>query len=361
MQNAVPFDFFDFFDMVTGTSATITEKFIAIVHARQIARRNGESYLSRSKAQAAASVSDNTYQRAMPVVRLFLQDSQSKGRATVWTPRPEITVENVEEAILAMRDTPKVHPKTTPQNGVYPAEDTPQGGIGMPQNGVAPCPKLVGHKEQFKEEDSGTSLRSVPAGNDEPLDAKDVVWSNGLRWLGKASGKPDDKLKPLIGKWLKTLTYDELLHAMRSAKAARTGDPIGYIGTFVAQAKKVEHSVRREHGRLVVMNGFKAELEQILAGRDLQRSLDQIGGKIPIGVSGLELEARVRGLAVEIVERAAEQDRRYAAAVAQNAREGPSKSRAERQEESARDWLFADLDSRRAKGPAQPRIEEIEW
>lgn len=154
-HNGSPFDFFEFFDMVVNSSLSTAEKFIAIIHGRQIARRNGESYLSRAKAQTQASVSDNTYQRAMPAVRVVLQDERQKGKATVWRPRPDITSASIEEAILAMRGeadpTPKPSPKSIPQNGAYPAESAPKRGIGSPQNGVGVYPKMVGHKDQFKD------------------------------------------------------------------------------------------------------------------------------------------------------------------------------------------------------------------
>lgn len=176
-------------------------------------------------------------------------------------------------------------------------------------------PTLETRDQRLEKKEEETSLRSVP--DDAGLDSAQIVWGRGVEWLASASGVSAKKLRPLVGKWLKVLTFDELLSAMRSAAKAKTGDPIAYIGAFVASAKQAEHNVHRENGRIVVNNGFRIELETILEGRDLQRSLDLIAGKIPIGIVGIELETKVRSMAIEMVERVADQDRRYAAAAAE--------------------------------------------
>lgn len=138
------FDFFAFFDLVVGSSANTAEKLIALIHARQIARRNCESFLSRANVQVQASVADNTLQRALPVVRTFFTAEPRAGRATVYRPNPEITADSVEAAIQAMRVSPKkahTPKRTIPHDGVET----------IPQNGAYPSPKMGHHKDILKD------------------------------------------------------------------------------------------------------------------------------------------------------------------------------------------------------------------
>lgn len=228
-HNGAPFDFFEFIDTVLATSASAAEKLIAIVHGRQIARKNGESYLSRSRAQTAASVSDNTYQRALPVVRLFLQDVSSRGRATTWKQRSDITTESVEEAILALRNTPEVRPKSIPQNGA--------SSRGIPQNGVAPYPKMVGHKELFKDE---------------------VERPNGLL----SSALPNDAPRP-------SAIAKEAFSAFNET-AQRCGLPLAKAYTK-ARATALYHRVKEAGG----MDGFRAALANLEKSAFLQGNNDR--------------------------------------------------------------------------------------
>jgi hypothetical protein len=256
------------------------------------------------------------------------------------TDDPRLLIEQVAAEIMEMEGAPfpenqEVEPLPENPEVAKPEVDARQAisgesGSGESAQPLSALPDTANptrtNKRELQRKDTDTSLRSVSAGDDDTLDPKEVVWSNGLRWLAKATGDPEKRLRSVIGKWLKAVTFDELLHAMRSAKAAKTGDPIAYIWAIVEQAKQTEHAVRREKGRLVVMNGFKAEIETILAGYDLQESLDIIAGRIPIGLSGIELETKVRGLAREMVKRETQQDRRYANARADNARRAAESS-----------------------------------
>jgi hypothetical protein len=179
-------------------------------------------------------------------------------------------------------------------------------------------------EESSLRSDSAPSPSADAAAAEAELELDDpgkTIWSKCVPWLIEETGKPEPVIKRLVGKWQKTLTHHELLQAFRStakAKKANAGlDPVQYIGKIVSQAQAVmEERCRRENGRIVVVNGFKAEISDILAGRDLQRSLDRINGRIPQHVVGIDLEAKVRALAIELVDQSADQDRRYKAAAA---------------------------------------------
>lgn len=167
-----------------------------------------------------------------------------------------------------------------------------------------------------------TSLRSVShaadgdvdEGQDRVPDDKEIVWGKGVDWLCKKSGRPRKAVQPLMGKWLKVVTFTEMRSILRSAHDSRAVDPVSYVASIVEQARKANHNVRRENGRILVFNGFEAELSAMLKGGDLQLALTRLEGRIPMGIVGIELETRVRSGVAEQVARTEEQDRRYAAA-----------------------------------------------
>lgn len=184
-------------------------------------------------------------------------------------------------------------------------------------------------KDNIKDID--TSLRSVSHAAGGVLDPKELVWGPCLDWLVQASKRNRRTCASLIGKWAKTLTWEELHALFRSAYKSAPTDPISYIAAVVDSASKSLHNVRRENGRIKVFNGFAADLTAMLKGRDLQLAITQVEGRIPLHVIGLELETRVRSGIAEIVARSEEQDRRYAAAKASS-----EAVRATRQDDTSR-------------------------
>lgn len=186
-------------------------------------------------------------------------------------------------------------------------------------------------KSQIEEKDSSLRSESAPspsadvAPSEPELELDDPgkrVWGKCVPWLIEETGKPDRTIRPLVGRWQKTLTHHELLQAFRSAAKAKKAnpdlDPVAYIAKIVSEAKAVvEARCRRENGKIVVVNGFAAEIGDLLKGRDVQRTLDRINGKIPQHVVGIDLEAKVRSLAIELVDQEEGQDRRYLKAAAE--------------------------------------------
>jgi uncharacterized protein YdaU (DUF1376 family) len=240
---------------------------------------------------------------------------------------------------------------TKRENFKKPNENNESSSTDVPLRALATDSDLdleVKDSSSLRSDSAATASPAGTASDDRPADK--LVWGPCAEWMIKKTGKPDRTCKSLIGKWLKVVTHAELLAAFRSCREA-DADPGAYIGAIVSRAERVLlESCRRENGRLVVVNGFRAEIETILAGRDLQRSLDLINGKIGQAVVGVELEARVRSLAIEMVDRTAEQDRRYLAAAAQRAAESrPQPQRKHKLSESARALL--------AEGPIRPREE----
>lgn len=193
-----------------------------------------------------------------------------------------------------------------------PKQTTNQPPINHQSPTIQPPESNKGTREQERE---ASSLRSE--GPDVPgiETAKEIIWGKGLDWLKKNSFvKNEVKLRVRLGGWVKDYGDEAVLEAMRSAQKAKPGEPMSWMEKILRENDRADQHVKRQGGRLEVFNGFQAELSQILDGRDLRRSLDRIGGKIPVHVTGVELESRVRALAIELVDQTQDQDRRYAAA-----------------------------------------------
>lgn len=157
-------------------------------------------------------------------------------------------------------------------------------------------------KKSLEKEESSLRSDSPPAEAVEELTPERMIWGKCAQWLIRKTGKPDRQVKALIGKWLKIVTHVELLEHFRACRDSGA-DPIPYLTAIVMRAEKtLMERCRRENGRIVAVNGFKQELETLLGGRDLQRSLDRINGNIPQHIVGSNLEAKVRSEIIKLVD-----------------------------------------------------------
>jgi len=336
------FEFLRFFDLVVNSSASAIEKLTALVIGRHLDGRGDNAYPARKRIIQQASISLDSFKRAAPVVQVFLDPTPRRGRSTVYAAKP-VTATEVEEAILSltrMRDASRsksdahsaqvAHSTQVVGGTQHPTRAEP-GCTEPPRPGCTEPPHNEPRKKgsfsvteseiplSLSKEDSSLRSESTPAS---PADSGDdltddrVVWGACAKWLIETTGKSERSCKSLIGKWVKVLSYHELREAFRTCWRAKVADPVTYIAAIVSKAERTAlERCRRENGQLVVVNGFKADLEGILQGRDLQRSLAWINGKIPQSIVGPDLEARVKSLAIEMVDRVAEQDRRYASAI----------------------------------------------
>jgi hypothetical protein len=104
-------------------------------------------------------------------------------------------------------------------------------------------------QDRDRDKDPGSSLRSepaaVPAPPEQPSppnaldeDPKAVLFSAGLKWLAKETGKTEKSLRPLLGKMLADIGGDAhaaaLLGILRDAKREGKADPIGWIQRMIA-------------------------------------------------------------------------------------------------------------------------------
>jgi uncharacterized protein YdaU (DUF1376 family) len=170
-----------------------------------------------------------------------------------------------------------------------------------------------------QEKEEASSLRSEGAEAPAIETAAEIVWGKGMDWLRDNSFVGNEaKLRARVGGWVKDYGAETVLTVMRAAQKSKPGSVMTWMEKVLRENDRADQHVKRQGGRLEVFNGFQAELSQILGNRDLRRSLDRIGGKIPVHVTGVELESRVRALAIEMVDQAEDQDRRYQRAAAGN-------------------------------------------
>lgn len=85
-----------------------------------------------------------------------------------------------------------------------------------------------------KEIISGVGGHSEPNGSGAPgagapLNLRDVFYGHCLAWLAKNTDKPPDKLRSLIGSWIKAHGKLQTLAAFDEAEKERPIDPIGWI------------------------------------------------------------------------------------------------------------------------------------
>lgn len=104
---------------------------------------------------------------------------------------------------------------------------------------ATPLEKDQGEGKGREEEGNNSGLRP---GADAPTDdlgedAKKVLFSAGLAWLAKETGKPEKSMRPMVGKMLSDIGGDAhaglLLGIFRDAKAQGKGDPIGWIRAMI--------------------------------------------------------------------------------------------------------------------------------
>lgn len=96
-------------------------------------------------------------------------------------------------------------------NGGPDGADTPEGS-----NGQRPALSLV-------------KAAVGPDGADDALLLKDRIWGPCLDWLSARSGKPPDRLRPLVGKWISRHGEARVLEAMNTASVTVPLDPVSYI------------------------------------------------------------------------------------------------------------------------------------
>jgi uncharacterized protein YdaU (DUF1376 family) len=115
-------------------------------------------------------------------------------------------------------------------------------------NGHGPPEAFASPIEERREEESTSSLRSEASVSP---DARTLLFRNGLSELAALTGRPETKLRGVLGKWLRDADDDALriLALIAKAKQDRPADPIAWIeGHF---RRKPDPPRRDQFGRRV--------------------------------------------------------------------------------------------------------------
>lgn len=353
MSDAVGmFDFCELFDAIVDSSANAYEKLIALIIARHVGKGGEAAYPSRARILRKASCSMATFKRSQAALAAFFNAETCKGKSTLYAPKPAVTADEIEAAINLSRSQSRALTDT----GLSQDPVSVRAGsryLTEPEVGIPESPEKKPGKKQGKKKESSLRSDSPPATPDGELPLDDeatpdrLIWGNCAKWMAKKTGKTDKQVKSLIGRWLKVVTHAELHAAFRACRAAGA-DPETYISAIVFRAEKIAmESCRRENGRLVAVNGFRQELETLLQGRDLSRTLDRVNGSIPQHVVGLDLEAKVRSEVIKLVDIEMSWERR-------NGKSGPA-SFEEQRKQSATDWLLSRPLPEKRPEPAEER------
>lgn len=95
-------------------------------------------------------------------------------------------------------------------------------------------PRTIGPRKDSEANASGADAPCPPAETlapEQPADPRATIFREGLRWLAKASGRPESSLRSMIGKWIKARGDPEVCAAIVAAQQANIVQPIAWIET----------------------------------------------------------------------------------------------------------------------------------
>jgi len=159
---------------------------------------------------------------------------------------------------------------------------------------VTVCNDGNGRREESREDKKEDSVAKATAADAAPEpppdpspmdeDPKAILFSASLDWLSQATGKPADKLRPLIGKMLKGMGGDQhaaaLLGIFRDTYRERKADPIGWIQQMIAHRSRAGPEQRS--------NGTRGWVELVMA--DIEAD-ERHGGNSDSHINGGREEA----------------------------------------------------------------------
>ena len=116
------------------------------------------------------------------------------------------------------------------------------------QDGVASKPPM--HPEARSQKDTVEAGASTSADNAAPRqshDLKSEIFGTCLRWLATATGKPEVKLRPAIGRLCSQYGDGPTLETLEACARAGPVDPLGWIHARL-NGKATHHGNRTHHG-----------------------------------------------------------------------------------------------------------------
>lgn len=131
----------------------------------------------------------------------------------------------------------------TPEWRIYVGIDKPIPEPPPPEQASFPG---NGEKSPLMEDEGGNS-EPIGSGADDPPSVTSVVFGAGLAWLKKASGKPDDQCRSLLGKWRKQLGDEALIAALGRAQREGVIDPAAWM-TKAVEAHQAQRGPPKRQG-----------------------------------------------------------------------------------------------------------------
>lgn len=172
MAEEAVFDFFQLFDAIVNSSASTTEKLLALVIGRHIGRGGQAAYPSRARLTELASCSLNTFKRSQAALRAFFEAEERRGKATKYTPKPAVSAAEIEAAIAAIRSeggpkmrppSPATRPQDEPRVGPTTSPAPEWAHLSRAQSEATNGPTVRPQKDSLKEEKEIPPV-SPPAG-----------------------------------------------------------------------------------------------------------------------------------------------------------------------------------------------------
>lgn len=118
-----------------------------------------------------------------------------------------------------------------------------------------------------------TNNLSEPSGSDAPpaVDARQLLWSEGLSILVTISGKPNASARQLLGKWLKASRDDcaLVMSKILAARDNRVGEPVSWITAAISPQATDPPRKPRNAGELARMQ-LKAMSEENATGTEIR-------------------------------------------------------------------------------------------
>lgn len=90
----------------------------------------------------------------------------------------------------------------------------------------------------LKKDGNGHAPAQPPAAPLAPVTAKDRLWRDGPPTLGRLADKPANDFRPVIGRWLKTSTAEQVLDAIAKAQVEKAIDPVPFVTACLNRGRK---------------------------------------------------------------------------------------------------------------------------
>lgn len=121
----------------------------------------------------------------------------------------------------------------------YQASEEKTGTVNGTHSGTGAGQERDGSGTNKNKGNKDNNTEAKASSGQEPPedDLKMVIFSKGLGWLAKHTGREEKNLRPIIGRWCATHGDGKTLEAMREAQRDSPIDPVAYIEKILDKSK----------------------------------------------------------------------------------------------------------------------------